>query len=142
VTDADLASAEQLCRRLGPANCWTGTGGSLASFALTMIRELKERNMKTTNGGTVTYTTGAVRSSDAEATRYDLISPIGLEAVARTCVEKHQQYVDMQCAATLLSECLSQTYKFLSGSRESAHLASAALAIMHAIQVLKHDTTE
>jgi hypothetical protein len=45
VTDADLAAAEQLCRRLGPANCWTGTGGSLASFALTMIRELRERHM-------------------------------------------------------------------------------------------------
>jgi hypothetical protein len=45
VTDADLKAAEQLCRRLGPANCWTGTGRSLASFALTMIRELKERHM-------------------------------------------------------------------------------------------------
>jgi hypothetical protein len=45
MTDADLATAEQLARRLGPVNCWTGTGGSLASFALAMIREQREQNM-------------------------------------------------------------------------------------------------
>jgi len=41
----DLDAAEQLCRRLGPANCWTGTGGTLASAALVMVRELRERRM-------------------------------------------------------------------------------------------------
>lgn len=45
MTDADLAAAEQLARRLGPANCWTGTGGSLASIVLAMVRELRERGM-------------------------------------------------------------------------------------------------
>jgi hypothetical protein len=37
-----LEQAEQIARRLGPANCWTGTGGTLASLTLEMIRELKE----------------------------------------------------------------------------------------------------
>ncbi len=41
----DLVKAEQLARRMGPANCWTGTGGTLASYALAMIRELKEQGM-------------------------------------------------------------------------------------------------
>lgn len=37
----ELDQAEQLARRLGPANCWTGCGGTLASFALWMIGELQ-----------------------------------------------------------------------------------------------------
>lgn len=45
MTPADLVAAEQLARRLGPANCWTGTGGSLASFALQLIREHRENRM-------------------------------------------------------------------------------------------------
>ena len=38
------------------------------------------------------FGTGAVRSSDAEQTRYDLISPIGLERIARTCAEGAKKY--------------------------------------------------
>lgn len=37
-----LDQAEQLARRLGPANCWTGCGGTLSSFALWMIGELRQ----------------------------------------------------------------------------------------------------
>lgn len=140
MTDADLQAAEQLARRIGPANCWTGTGGALASFALTMIRELRERQMKTKDGETVKFSTGAVRSSDAEATRYDLISPIGLEAVARTCAEGGaNRYLDVKSVDLLLSDCIHETYMFLSGSREREHLAQAALAVLHAIQVLGRD---
>lgn len=43
MTDAELDAAEQLCRRLGPANCWTGCSGTLSSLALQMIRELKDK---------------------------------------------------------------------------------------------------
>jgi len=43
--DEDLDAAEQLCRRLGPVNCWNGTGGAIASAAMAMIRELRERRM-------------------------------------------------------------------------------------------------
>jgi len=38
--------------------------------------------IKVTEDKSVKYDSGAVRSSDAEATRYDLITPIGLAAVA------------------------------------------------------------
>jgi hypothetical protein len=146
MTEADLEAAEQLCRRLGPANCWTGTGGSLASFALTMIRELRERHMKTTNGGTVTYTTGAVRSSDAEATRYDLISPIGLEAVARTCAEGAAKYSDFNWEAgmpvnDLLNHAIRHVYAYLAGDRSEDHLPHAAwglLAAIHSEQLWPH----
>ena len=89
-------------------------------------------------GTTTKFGTGAVRSDDAETTRYDLISPIGLRAVAAACVDAGGDYGNGGSASLLLSECISETYKFLGGSRESSHLAKAALAIMHAIQVC-HD---
>ena len=138
MTDTDLLAAEQLCRLLGPANCWTGTGGTLASFALAMIRELRERNMKTQNGGTVKFSTGAVRSSDAEATRYDLISPIGLEAVARTCAEGAAKYSDFNWEAgmpvgDLLNHALRHIYKYLGGDRSEDHLPHAAWGLLAAI---------
>lgn len=138
MTDADLLTAEQLCRRLGPANCWTGTGGTLASFALAMIRELRERAMKEREGGTVRFSTGAVRSSDAEATRYDLISPIGLEAVARTCAEGAAKYSDYNWEAgmpvhDLLNHALRHIYKYLGGDRSEDHLPHAAWGLLAAI---------
>jgi hypothetical protein len=138
MTDIDLQAAEQLCRSLGPRNCWTGTGGTLASFALAMIRELKERTMKTTDGGTVRFQTGAVRSSDAEATRYDLISPIGLEAVARTCAEGAAKYSDFNWEAgmpvhDLLNHALRHIYRHLAGDRSEEHLAHAAWGLLAAI---------
>jgi hypothetical protein len=138
MTDADLLAAEQLCRRLGPANCWTGTGGSLALFALAMIRELRERAMKEREGGTVRFSTGAVRSIDAEATRYDLISPIGLEAVARACAEGAAKYSDYNWEAgmpvhDLLNHALRHIYRYLAGDRSEEHLPHAAWGLLAAI---------
>lgn len=49
MTPEDLAKAEQLARRLGAANCWTGCSGTLASFALSMIRELRGDTVKDPN---------------------------------------------------------------------------------------------
>ena len=88
--------------------------------------------MKVTEDRSVKYASGAVRSSDAEATRYDLITPIGLAAVAAACAEG-----EANCRATVtecLNECLRETYLFLSGDRSANHLANAALAVMRAIQ--------
>lgn len=79
----------------------------------------------------VSYATGAVRSSDAELTRYDLISPIGLAAVAAACAEGDE---GRSSVSECLSECLRRTYIFLSGDRNAEHLAHAALAVMRAIQ--------
>jgi hypothetical protein len=139
MSDDDLHEAEQLCRRLGPANCWTGSSGRLASFALSMIRELRMREkMKATDGATVRFSTGAVRSSDAEATRYDLISPIGLEAVARTCAEGAAKYSDYNWEAgmpvhDLLNHALRHIYRYLSGDRSEDHLPHAAWGLLAAI---------
>ena len=50
----------------------------------------KRRSLKSSKrsaGQQVNYSTGAVRSSDAEAPRFDLISPVGLRRVAETCAE-------------------------------------------------------
>jgi len=138
VTDDDLARAAQLCRSIGSRNCWTGTGGTLASFALAMIRELRERDMKSTDGATVRFATGAVRSSDAEATRYDLISPIGLEAVARTCAEGAAKYSDYNWergmpVGDLLNHALRHIYRYLAGDRSEDHLPHAAWGLLAAI---------
>jgi hypothetical protein len=138
VTDDDLEQAEQLCRRLGPANCWTGSGGTLASFALRMIRELRERAMKEVEGATVRYGSGAVRSSDAEATRYDLVSPIGLEAVARAAAEGAEKYSDFNWergmpVGDLLNHAIRHVYRYLAGDREEDHLGHAAWGLLAAI---------
>lgn len=90
--------------------------------------------IKVTEEKAVKYASGAVRSSDAEATRYDLISPIGLAAVAAACAEGAAKYGDCHSVSLLLNECLRETYIFLSGARDAGHLANAALALMHAIQ--------
>ena len=140
LTDEQLEEAERRARRFSGA--WTGTSGTLAALlvhAINMIRHYQEAcKVKEQAGDTVRFASGAVRSSDAEATRFDLISPIGLEAVARTCAEGAAKYGDIKSVPILLSECMSEAYKFLSGSRESQHLPKAALAIMRAIQVC-HD---
>lgn len=49
MTDADLQAAEQLCRRFGSRNCWTGDSGTLASFALALIREHRGEPVKDPN---------------------------------------------------------------------------------------------
>ena len=37
ITPADLAAMEQRARRLGAANCWTGSGGSVAADVVRLI---------------------------------------------------------------------------------------------------------
>lgn len=90
--------------------------------------------IKRTEDKSVRYESGAVRSSDAELTRYDLISPIGLAAVAAACAEGAEKYGEDSSVSACLSECLRRTYIFLAGDRNADHLAHAALAVMRAIQ--------
>jgi hypothetical protein len=58
----DLDEVERLCRRLGPANCWTGCGGTLAAAALAMVRELRERGPAPSRGPRVIGIAGAAGS--------------------------------------------------------------------------------
>lgn len=93
-------------------------------------------------GSQVRFDTGAVRSSDAEATRYDLISPIGLRAVAEACAEGAKKYGDFNWergmpANDLLNHALRHVYMFLGGDRSEDHLGHAAWGLMAAIHSLE-----
>jgi len=41
MTDDELKQAEQIARRYGAANCWTGTSGYLAGWILRLLVEVK-----------------------------------------------------------------------------------------------------
>jgi len=139
LTPEQLDQAEREARRFSGA--WTGTAGSLASWVVhlvRMVRHLEEHAVKEQEGATVRFATGAVRSSDAEATRYDLISPIGLEAVARTCAEGAAKYSDFNWEAgmpvhDLLNHALRHIYRYLAGDRSEDHLPHAAWGLLAAI---------
>ena len=50
MTDADLRKAEQIARKYGAANCWTGTSGHLAGWILRLlveVRRLKDEHDRT-----------------------------------------------------------------------------------------------
>ena len=53
MTDAELIEAEQYARRFGPANCWTGTSGTLAGYVIHLIREVRmlREKIEGFNGG-------------------------------------------------------------------------------------------
>lgn len=90
----------------------------------------------------VTYESGAVRSSDAENTRYDLITPVGLAAVAAACAEGARKYGDFNWergmpANDLLNHALRHLYLFLGGDRSEDHLGHAAWNVMGAIHSLE-----
>ena len=88
------------------------------------------------------YETGAVRSADCETARYDLISPIGLQALAETYAEGakkfgHFNWENGMPAADMLNHALTHVYKFLGGDRAENHLAHAAWNILGAIHSLE-----
>lgn len=84
------------------------------------------------------FGTGAVRSKDAESTRYDLVSPIGLAAVAETCAEGAGKYGDFNWEKgmpvhDLLNHGIRHIYLYLSGDRSEPHLAHAAWNLLSSI---------
>jgi hypothetical protein len=98
--------------------------------------------MKRVEDRTVVYKDGAVRSADAEATRYDLITPVGLAAVAAACAEGAEKYGDFNWergmpANDLLNHALRHIYLFLGGDRSEDHLGHAAWNVMGAIHSLE-----
>lgn len=42
LTQNEIDEAEQLARRCGPANCWTGTSGTLAAWIIRLIYDNQE----------------------------------------------------------------------------------------------------
>ena len=89
-------------------------------------------------GTTAKFGTGAVRSSDVEQFRYDLVSPIGLREVARACAEGASKYGDWNWEKgmpvhDLLNHVLAHVYQFLGGDRSEPHLGHAAWGLLAAI---------
>ena len=89
-------------------------------------------------GTTAKFGTGAVRSDTFEELRYDLISPIGLREVARTCAEGAQKYSDYNWEKgmpvhDLLNHAIAHVYQFLAGDRSEPHLPHAAWNLLAAI---------
>lgn len=98
--------------------------------------------MKEVTGRGCEYSTGAVRSADAESVRYDLISPIGLRAVAEACAEGARKYSDYNWekgmpASDMINHALRHVYEFLEGDRSEDHLGHAAWNLMGAIHSLQ-----
>lgn len=85
----------------------------------------------------VAYATGAVRSADAESTRYDLITPIGLRRVAEACAEGAKKYADYNWEKgmpilDLLNHAIRHVYLFLAGDRSEDHLGHAGWNLLAA----------
>lgn len=88
------------------------------------------------------YDTGAVRSADCEQTRYDLISPIGLRALAKTYAEGAQKFgfcnwENGMPVTDLLNHAIAHIYNFLSGDRTEDHLGHAAWNLLGAIHSME-----
>lgn len=84
------------------------------------------------------YSTGAVRNGDCNDVRYDLISPIGLLALARTYAEGAGKRGDHNWengmpVNDLLNHAIAHIYKYLAGDRTEDHLGHAAWNVLGAI---------
>lgn len=87
---------------------------------------------------TVTYATGAKGSRDAEGLRYDLISGIALERLARVCHEGAERYGDRNWEQGLtVRQCVNRAIRHLSkycdGDVSEDHLGHALWRIHAAI---------
>jgi len=86
-----------------------------------------------------TFPSGAVRSSDADGTRFDLITPIGLRRLAETCAEGARKYGPYNWqkgipASVMLNHAIRHIYLYLQGDDAEDHLIHAAwnlLAVAH-----------
>ena len=54
MNDDELKQAEQIARKYGAANCWTGTSGHLAGWILRLLVEVKK--LKEEQRGNNTHT--------------------------------------------------------------------------------------
>ncbi len=88
------------------------------------------------------FGTGAVRSTDAEAVRYDLLSPIALEVWAQVCAEGAEKYGDWNWEKgmpvhDLLNHALRHLFGYLSGDDSEPHLEHALWNVAAAIHSRK-----
>lgn len=88
-----------------------------------------------TDTNITTFPSGAVRGTDAENVRFDLITPIGLRRLAETCAEGARKYGDRNWekgmpASVMLNHAIRHIYLWLQGDRSEDHLAHANWNIM------------
>ncbi len=81
------------------------------------------------------FSTGAVRSTDADGERWDLITPIGLRRLAETCAEGARKYGEHNWqkgipASVMLNHAIRHIYLYLAGDNSEDHLAHAAWNIL------------
>lgn len=139
---SDKGIAESYCRPEGiltridtnNSHPYTVTGsGKNYAFKYAFVR-LSQPSQPVTQ-----FSTGAVRSTDANSTRYDLISPVGLRRIAETYAEGAKKYGDNNWqkgmpASDTMNHAIRHINLWLSGDKTEDHLAHAAwnlIAIMH-----------
>lgn len=88
------------------------------------------------------FDTGAVRSADRDEERWDLISPVGLRALARTYAEGARKFGAFNWengmpVTDLLNHGIAHIFAWLDGDRSEDHLAHAAWNILGAIHSLE-----
>ncbi len=81
--------------------------------------------------GLARFATGAVRGTDADDERWDLITPIGLRRLAETCAEGAAKYGEHNWqkgipASVMLNHAIRHIYLYLAGDDSEDHLAHAA----------------
>lgn len=84
------------------------------------------------------FDTGAVRSTDVDGARYDLISPIGMRRLAETCKEGADKYSDYNWekgmpVSAMLQHAMGHIMQYLAGDRSEDHLAHGCWNLMGAM---------
>jgi hypothetical protein len=74
--------------------------------------------------GLARFATGAVRGTDADGERWDLITPIGLRRLAETCAEGAAKYGEHNWqkgipASVMLNHAIRHIYLYLAGDRKT-----------------------
>lgn len=77
------------------------------------------------------FASGAVRSSDADNERFDLVSHVGIRRLAETCAEGAKKYTPHNWRkgmpmSEMLNHAIRHLYLYLGGDRSEDHLAHAA----------------
>lgn len=109
-------------------HCTNGCGSEDNSMS---VREVEQALQK--------FESGAVRSTDADSERYDLITPIGLRRLAETCALGAARYGERNWekgipASNLLNHALRHIVLYMMGDTSEDHIAHAAwnlLAVAH-----------